>query len=178
MQADPEEDEDAFLSEIADIVMEANDEPSIRDEGPSEDFEIPGSMSVEPSYRRHLLEELQANVNKNPRHVPEGALTWKDSVTAEVHGMTIVKKTQRTWRMPANETIVWEKIDEKAIELEADEEPLDDLDLEDIEREFQAKLDLAAAATFEKTLVRMVKSKEKEYEEIKRQKEEHMARIR
>jgi hypothetical protein len=159
-QEDPADDEEAFLSEIADIVMDANEEASVRDEGPSEDFEIPGSISVEPSHRRHLLEELQANVNNVPRFVPEGALTWKDTVTAEVHGIIIVKKTTRTWRMPGGETVFWEKVDEKAIELEPDEEPLDDLDLEDIEREFQAKLDLAAQTTLEKTLVRMVKGKE------------------
>jgi len=137
-EEDPE-DEDAFLEELADIVMEAAKEETVV-EAMEDDYsgvEIPGGLSeVEPSAKMKLLEELQANVNNIPKFVPEGALTWKDAVTAEIHDGVIIKKTKRTWKMPAGETLVWEKLDERKVELEPGEEQIDDLDLEDIEREF------------------------------------------
>lgn len=76
-------------------------------------------------------------------------MTWTDKVTAEIGGEgVIIKKTVRTWKMPAGETpIVWVKIEERKVELEPGEDQesmIDDLDLEEIEMELQAKLDQAA----------------------------------
>lgn len=132
---------------------------------PSELF-IPGDDSeVQPSIKKKLMEELEANINNIPKFLPDEAISWRDSVSASVEDCVIVKTTTRVWKLPGGKTIEWVKVDKRDVELQAQESEIEDIDFEEFEREFQAKLDLAAKVTLEKQLIKMVKNKKKEIQE-------------
>lgn len=125
------------------------------------------------------MEELEANINNIPKWLPDEAISWRDSTAASVDDNNIITKTTtRVWKLPGGKTIEWVKVDTREVELQAQESEIEDIDFEEFEKEFQAKLDLAAKHTLEKTLLRMVKAKKKEVVEELRLKEEQMANIR
>ena len=51
-------------------------------------------------------------------------------------------------------------------------EEIEDIDIEDLERELQAKIDFAAKIALEKALIKMVKAKKSEIKEMERVKRE------
>ena len=106
------------------------------------------------------MEELQANINNVPKFLPEEAISWMDTVSASVEDCVIKKTTIRIWKMPGGKTVKWVKESKRVVEMEPqDDSEFDGIDMEEFEREFQAKLDFCAQVTLERQLIRMVKSK-------------------
>ena len=113
-----------------------------------------------------------------PRFVPEGALAWKDKMDVAVKHDTIIRRTVRTWTIQGGETIIWEKLDKRKVNIEPDEPPLDDLDIQEIEQDFADQLDTIARHALEGSIKQMYDDRFREHKEARMKKQEEMEKIK